>query len=527
MTHHPMTYADTIRLGATRSPNAVALICNDVNRTWSALWERSCQVAQGLLNPGISDIPETSAASHVAFLGRNGIELFEILYGASLAGAAPIGINWRLTPEEVLVVVNDAAPSFLFIDDEFVPLLAKIESGLLSRPQIIVIGVDGAEPTLADPYVSFESWLSVQPSRDPQVSPRPDDIAVLTCTSGTTGLPRAAMHSVAAIAATFDISDILEISEDTIALIATPVFHATAAGTVAMVLSAGGHCVIAREAHPVVLAELIARHKITFTILVPTIIKTILDSPDAGDLDLASLRTLVYTASTISPTLLGRALDRFPSVRFLQVYGSTECLAVTVLRPDEHRDHLTTAGRALPGVTVRIVDVVTDEAVEEGFPGEILVQSPTIMSGYWNLPAETAKVTTPDGFVRTGDVGVLRDGFLTVLDRAKDMIISGGENIYPVEVENVLTSHPAVAEAAVIGVPSEQWGETVLAIVAAAPGHQLDEAALIAFARARLASYKCPTSVNTLAALPRNASGKVLKTVLREPYWRGRGRLIG
>jgi len=518
----PPTYADTIRLGAARSPDAVALICGDLSRTWSALWERSCRVAQGLLASS-----DRSGGRRIAFIGRNCIEFFEILYGASLAGAAPVGINWRLTPEEVMTVLNDAEPAFLFIDEEFVPLLGKIEAELLSVPQVIVIGVDGAEPTNAGEYLTIESWLAAQESHDPQPETRPDDIAVLTYTSGTTGLPKAAMHSVAAIAASFALAEALEISGDTVALIATPIFHATAAGAVAMVLSAGGHCVIARDSAPITLAQLIARHEITMTILVPTIVKAILESPDVHALDLSSLRTLVYTASPISPTLLRNAIERLPAVRFVQVYGSTECLGATVLRPEEHQTHATTAGRPMPGVTLRIVDVLTGEPVDDGLPGEVWVRSPTIMSGYWHQPDETKHAITPDGFVRTGDIGLLRNGFLTLIDRAKDMIVSGGENIFPVEVENVLNSHPAVSEAAVIGVPSERWGETVLAFVVAAPDERVDEAALIAYTRGRLASYKCPTSVRIVAALPRNASGKVLKTVLREPFWHGHARRIG
>jgi len=470
---------------------------------------------------------QPGARRHVAFLGRNNIEFFEILYGASLAGTALVGVNWRLTPDEVLAVLDDAAPTALFLEAEFLPLLSKIKTALLSSPQVVVIGPGGDEPAEVCGHPDFESWLAAQPSIDPQLTVQPDDIAILTYTSGTTGRPKAAMHSVAAVAASFALADILEISGDTVALIATPVFHATAAGTVAMVLSAGGRCVIARDAGARTIARLVARHEITMTIVVPTIIAVLLESPDAHDFDLTSLRTLVYTASPISPDLLHRALERFPSVRFVQVYGSTECFGTTVLCAEEQRDHAGTAGRAMPGVDLRIVDIVTGEEVDNGSPGEVWVRSPTIMSGYWNLPAETARTITPDRYVRTGDVGLLRDGYLTLLDRAKDMIISGGENIYPAEVENVLASHPAVAEVAVIGVPSDKWGETVMAVVVPTPAHTVDEAALIDYTRGRLASYKCPTVVRTVAALPRNASGKVLKTVLREPFWQGHERLIG
>jgi len=519
-THQLATYADTVRRGAARNPDGVALICGEAQRTWWQLWERSCQVAQALL----ATTGAPSARHRIAFLGRNSIEFFELLYGASLAGATPVGVNWRLSPEEVLAVLDDAAPSLLFLDEEFLPLLSKIEAGLISALPVVVLGSNGADSS-AQP--DFESWLAGHLTVAPQTTTRADDVAILTYTSGTTGQPKAAMHSVAAIAASFELADFLEISSDTVALIATPVFHATAAGTVAMVLNAGGHCVIARDSVPANLARLIAQHQITMTILVPTIIAMLLDSPDVNEADLESLQTLVYTASPIAPELLRRALDRLPTVRFVQVYGSTECLGATVLSAEEQRDHGGTAGRPMPGVDLRVVDAVTGMPLDEGTPGEIWVRSPTIMSGYWNRQAETHHAITPDGFVRTGDIGVLRDGYLTLLDRARDMIISGGENIFPIEIETVLNSHPEVAEAAVIGVPSAKWGETVMAVVVPVPGHQLDEAALMAYARVRLASYKCPSAIRTVEALPRNASGKVLKTVLRGPYWQGRERPIG
>jgi long-chain acyl-CoA synthetase len=466
----------------------------------------------------------------VAFLGRNCLEFFEVLYGTSMTGAAPVGINWRLTADEVLAVVNDAQPSFLFVGEEFVPLIAKIEDGLESHPEIVVIGDPSPGSPTTPPgadYAAYEDWIADCLSLDPRVAVQPDDVAVLTYTSGTTGRPKAATHTVRAVSASFDLASELEMTGDTVALIATPVFHATAAAAVAMVLNAGGHCVIARDSEPAHLARLIERHKITLTILVPTLVRMILESREARAIDLTSLTRLIYTASPISPDLLRQALDRFPSVRFLQVYGSTECLGVTVLRPEDHLDHLGSAGCALPGVELRVVDLHTGADVADGTAGEVWVRSPTTMAGYWNRPADTAQTITSDAFVRTGDIGVVRDGFLTLLDRAKDVIVSGGENIYPVEIEHVLSAHPTVADVAVVGVPSERWGETVLAVVVPEPGATFDETELIAYARTRLAGYKCPTMVRTLDALPRNASGKVLKGVLREPFWQGHARRIG
>jgi long-chain acyl-CoA synthetase len=526
VTGRAMTYAQTIRQGACRHPEAIALVCGDERRTWSELLVRSSKAAQGMLEAGVRH------QDRVMFVGRNCLEFFEILYGASMAGAVPSGINWRLAAQELRAVLDDSQAHLLFIGAEFLPKLAEIRAELHHVRTVVVLGDAAAgEPGAAsgEGYEDYGHWLSRQPAVDPFVTVEPDDIAMQTYTSGTTGRPKGVMHTVSAIAASFSIAETLEISGRTVVLIATPVFHATAAAAVAMTLSAGGRCVIARDADPAALLALIEAHGVTMSIWVPTIIKTVFDSPAAGKFGVPSLEMIAYTASPISPELLARAMRQFSHVRFLQIYGSTETLGVTALRPEDHRAHPMSAGRLLPGVTMRVVDPVTGAEAADGSPGEIWVKAPTAMSGYWGLAEETALTITADGFVKTGDIGLMQGGFLTLLDRVKDMIVSGGENIYPIEVENVLSAHPVISDVAVIGVPSSTWGETVMAFVVPAPsaGHRLTEEEVIAYARAHLASYKCPTSVSFIDVLPRNPSGKVLKTVLREPFWKGQARRIG
>jgi len=523
--NEPLTFAHTLRRGAAQNPDATVMKCDDDSRTWGELLERSTRVAQGLLGLG------AGRGDRVAFLGRNCLEYFEILYGSSLIAAVPIGVNWRLSPHEIRAVLRDAMPSVIFVAAEFLAVLAEpAAGGDAVSAAVVVIGVDEATGTSA---VAYEPWLEDHAPRSPEFAMEPDELAMLTYTSGTTGQAKGVMHTVSAVAASFALSDLLEIEQDTIALIATPVFHATAAAAAAMVLSAGGLCVIARDADPDHLLSLIEREQVTLTIVVPTILQMLLEANAFGSHDLSTLRTIIYTASPISPELLTAARHRLPHVRFIQVYGSTETLGVTVLRPEEHAEHADSAGRPMPGVRVRLADPATGEQTADGADGagEVLVKAPTNMIGYWGRPEETARVLAEDGYIRTGDIATVNRGYLALRDRAKDMIISGGENIYPHEIEEVLIRHPSIAEVAVIGVPSARWGETVMAVVVAASSsdgsadgssdgspHGLSETDVIEFARVRLAGYKRPTVVEFVDALPRNASGKVLKTALRERF---------
>jgi long-chain acyl-CoA synthetase len=259
----------------------------------------------------------------------------------------------------------------------------------------------------------------------------------------------------------------------------------------------------------------------------------LLMTPGIDDADFSSLRAIVYGASPISRDVLVRAIDRF-GCDFYQAYGLTETTGAVVMLPaadhdpdGPHPERLQAAGLAMPGVELRIADPVTSAPVPAGAVGELWIRSSQVMAGYWNQPHETAHAITPDGWFRSGDAGYLDDdGYFFISDRVKDMIISGGENIYPAEVEHVLMEHPDVADVAVIGVPDDRWGETVKALVVRTPGTTTTEADLIAFTRDRLAGYKCPTSVDWIDVLPRNPSGKVLKRDLREPYWRDHDRAV-
>jgi long-chain acyl-CoA synthetase len=384
-------------------------------------------------------------------------------------------------------------------------------------------------------YEDFETWLAQHPADDPGADGAPDDTCIQLYSSGTTGLPKGVMLTNANVVGLFLASaQIWKLRPDSISLVAMPLFHIGGGGWALASMYPGGTVVLLREVDPVAIVDLIAEQHITHAFLVPAVIQFMLGVPGVEDKDYSSLQLLLYGASPISTRVLIDGMRVFGRV-FMQAYGLTETTGQIVsLAPSDHdpdgphAGRLRAAGKADPGVSLRIVDASTLEDLPTGSVGEILIQSPQNMKGYWNLPEETEKALLPGGWFRSGDAGYLdEDGFLYIHDRVKDMIVSGAENIYPAEIENVLMGHPDVADAAVIGVPSERWGETPKALVVRAPGASPSEDEIIAFCRQRLAKYKCPTSVEWVDALPRNPSGKILKKDLRAPYWQGRERFVG
>jgi long-chain acyl-CoA synthetase len=353
-------------------------------------------------------------------------------------------------------------------------------------------------------------------------------------TSGTTGLPKGVMLTNANMSSAIEAAnETFHIADDTVSLVAMPLFHIGGSGWALCGMSRGGRSVILRDVDPNLLLELIARERITEMFLVPAVLMFLLATPSLGTTDLSSLRVIFYGASPISEDVLVKCMDAF-GCAFCQVYGMTETTgAITSLPFEDHdpngprRGLLRSAGKPHESVQLRIVDPDTGTDAPVGGVGEVWTRSPFNMAGYWGKEGETAATISEDGWLRTGDAGYFdAEGYLYLHDRIKDMIVSGAENVYPAEVENVLLSHPAVADAAVIGVPHETWGETVKAIVVLAPGASLDEASIIEHCRANLAHYKCPTSVDVTDALPRNPSGKILKRELRAPYWAGKERAI-
>jgi acyl-CoA synthetase (AMP-forming)/AMP-acid ligase II len=508
------TLADIVRQQAAERPDAVALTFEDRDTTYVMLDRRASQVANGLIAAGVR--PE----GRIALLDKNHDSFYEIWFGAAKANAVLVPVNWRLAPPEIAFVINDCGAEVLFIGADFVDTIAAIRDQLMTVREVIVTDRD------------YPSWRDVQSAGDPRLATAPDDVCAQMYTSGTTGLPKGAQLTHANMLTEVSVAsalDTLEWHAGDVSLVVMPLFHVAGSAYGLFGLYAGARNVVLREVVPQQILDMVGKYRVTKLLLVPAVILFVLQCPGIGGANLSSLELLYYGASPIPIELLRKAMTVFPC-RFCQVYGLTETSgAITGLPPEEHADtnseRLASCGKKLPGVQLRVVGA-NGEDLPARQVGEILCRSPLVMKGYWNQPEETARARDGEWF-RTGDAGYLdEDGYLYIYDRVKDMIVSGGENVYPAEVESALYGHPAIADVAVIGVPDERWGEAVKAVVVLKPGAVAGADEIIAYARERIAGYKLPKSVDFTDAMPRTPSGKILKRQLREPYWQGEARQV-
>jgi long-chain acyl-CoA synthetase len=516
-----LTTADTIRHWASERGDHPALRWGDEQLTYRQLDARASQVAQALRAAGVG--PE----DRVCYLDKNSPEQVELFYGAAKLNAVPTPVNFRLAPPEVVHVVADALAKVFVVGAEFAPLLERVVPELPGT-QVVVIGEVDGHPSYAD-------WRDAQPAEDPMVSQAMEDVGYQLYSSGTTGRPKGVQLTQSNLAnGVSQYAELMDLGPDSVVLVAMPLFHIGGGGWVLAGTTHGATNVIVRDIVPADLVELIERERITHAFLVPAVLQFMLAVPGVEERDFSALHTILYGAAPISEQVLAQSIRTF-GCQFQQAYGLTETTGTIVVLPaadhdpdGPNRHRLRAAGLPVGGSEVRVVDTETGEDVAQGDVGEIWIKSPMVMKGYWNLPEATAEAIRPGGWFRSGDIGYADpDGYLYIYDRFKDMIVSGAENIYPAEVENVLMSHPAVADVAVIGVPHEKWGESPRAMVVRRPGVEVTEAELIAHAREHLAAFKCPTSVEWIDELPRNPSGKVLKKDLRAPFWAGRDRLVG
>ena len=488
--------------------------------TYTELQERVQRVAGALQSLGVE------AGDRVAILSLNSSCYIEYLLAVPWAGGVLNPVNTRWSASEIAYSLRDSDTRVLIVDDTFASLVPAIKEQAQLLEHIVYCG-DGHTP---EGLLNYESLLN---TADPVADANRggDDLAGIFYTGGTTGFPKGVMLShtnLLSSAVCFALSS--GVPRGTKMLHAAPMFHLADLASVMLAFMQGGTQVIVPAFDPTVVSDAIKAHQVTDTLLVPTMVQMLFDDSSFDASKLASLERLIYGASPMPIATLDRVEKELPSLGLIQAYGMTELAPVITVSPaDNHTAEARASGRirsaGLAGALqeIRIVDEQGNE-LPRGEVGEIIARGPNVMQGYWGKPEQTAEAVV-DGWMHTGDGGYMDDeGYIFVVDRVKDMIISGGENIYSAEVESVVSQHPDVAQCAVIGIPSEQWGESVhVVIVPAVSSSEITVEGLRDFCRQHIAGYKCPRSFSLAESLPLSGAGKILKTELRKPYWEKQG----
>jgi acyl-CoA synthetase (AMP-forming)/AMP-acid ligase II len=512
-----------IRRAAQINPNGVATICKDRQQTWTQMLARVAKLAGALQALGMEP------GDRVALLSLNSDRYVEYYFAVVWGGGAMMPMNVRWAPAECAYALNDAGAKILLVDDAFAPAAEAIKAQTEALETLVYCG-DSETP---DGMINYEDILNAAPPA-PDAGRSHDDMAGIFYTGGTTGFPKGVMlsHNNFCIGGLSNVSELL-LRDRSVYLHAAPMFHiADLIFFAAITIVAGTHVVIPMFT-PDATLEAIETHRPSHVLLVPVMLQMTMASENMARTDTSSLEVIAYGASPITEAALTRAFDLFPTSKFLQAFGQTELSPVATFLGTEHHvpggskpGILRSAGRATRAVEIRIVDGDYNE-VAQGEVGQIAVKGPVTMLGYWNKPEATAE-TIRDGWVMTGDAGYMDDeGYVFLMDRLKDMVVSGGENVYSAEVENAIGQHPSVATSAVIGIPCDQWGESVHAIIILKPDMTASEDEIKAHCHTLIAGYKCPRSVEfRTEPLPLSGANKVLKTELRKPFWEGQDRQI-
>jgi fatty-acyl-CoA synthase len=509
------TFDEFITHWAEDRPTRIAMREDDKTYTYAELEERTAKVASALLAKGLVK------GDRIAWIGKNAALYFTLFYGAARAGIVMAPIGWRLAPAEWAYIINDTGSKIIFTGEGFDDVPNQLAGKLNHQPEI----VNAAD---AEAMIAGTQRVTFVPSID-------EDPVLQLYTSGTTGNPKGAVLCNRNLFGLRKQSKDLDLpytkmEDDEAVMVAMPCAHIGGTGLGIMALGAGLPGVILAEFNPDGVFDAVEKYGVTRFFIVPAALQMLLMHPRCATVDYSRLKYIIYGAAPIPLELLRQCIKTF-GAQFIQAYGMTETTGtICMLPPEDHtvegNKRMRSAGKPLPGVEIKILGADGEE-VPVGEVGEVATRSSNNMVGYWNLPDATKRTMTADGWIFTGDAGYMdEDGYLYIHDRVKDMIISGGENVYPAEVESAIYGHPAVQEVAVIGIPDEKWGETVKAVVVPKPGMTIEEADIIAYARERIAPFKAPRSIDVIPELPRNASGKILRKDLRAPYWEGYERMV-
>lgn len=519
-----MTMGDIIRRSADKFPGKNALILGEQQLTYEGLNARVNCLADSLMKMGVK------RGERIAVVLHNCFEFYEIYYAAAKCGAIFVPINNLLKAEELKQIINYIEPRVLFFDPDFHQVAVAKKSQMKSIAHEIALRCSSGNS-----YVQYEELMENGNPKEPDATVNDDDVMSIFLTSGTTGIPKGAMRTHRHVFINSLVGAIeCNLQSHDRAVILFPFYHVSWEDNMRHVLM-GNTIVIKAEGSfdPKDVLVVLSEMRITTCQFVPTMINALMCEESNEGLDLSQLRLMVYAASPMPVELLKRAMERF-RCGFMQMYGQTETGPITtVLKPEDHilegtegqMARLASAGRPALHYEVKIVDEDGND-VARGGVGEIVVRSESMTVGYWRLPEETSK-TIKNGWLHTGDFGRMdHEGYVFIIDRKNDLIISGGKNIYPREIEEVLYKHEAILEAAVIGVPDNYWGESVKALVVLKDKRHLTEEEIVQFCRTNLANYKKPRSVEFRLELPKSPVGKILKRVIRETYWKDKERKV-
>jgi long-chain acyl-CoA synthetase len=518
-----MVIGEILEINAANFPEKIALLIGEERLTYRQMNRESNRVAHALIRDGIGE------GCRVAVLEKTSSRAIQVLFGVAKSGATLVMINNLLRPRELEFILQDCEPTLLFLGEDFIGPVRSIREKLPFIQRYISLG-GGKEG-----FISFSEWIEGTSSNSPEKKIREDSTFNLLYTAGTTGIPKAAIypHNRFWQNLLSTVIDTPGMGYDEIWLGPVPLYHIGGFATVVRAFLMTNTLILRDSFDPPAFLQTLEKEKVTILYAYPTMIHALVHHPEARQHDYSSLRQVIYGGSAMPLATLEKALEVF-DCDFLQRYGATECCgsAISVLSPQDHRRaiegdekarrRLTSAGRPALGTAIKIVDDQGGELAEPSSLGEIAAKLSAPMQGYWRRPEDTLE-TLRDGWLYTGDMGMKdEDGYLYLVDRKKDMIISGARNIYPREIEEVLHSHPSILEAAVIGMPDEYWGESVKAVVVLRPGRKATEEEIIAFCRETLASYKKPRVVEFVSSLPKNPGGKIAKKELKRLYGQGK-----
>ena len=513
-----MQFTQGLHRAVQQKPDAIATVCGNRIKTFRQLHDRVAKLAGGLQSLGLK------AGDRICIFSLNSDRYLESYLAIAWLGAVVNPANFRWSAPEIVYSLKDSQCAALIVDDQFASMIPAIREGSPRLRHVIHAG-DAATPAGCE---SFEQLIE-KSKAIPDADVGGDALFGIFYTGGTTGAPKGVMLSHLNICSSA-LSLLAEgaLPDGCVGLHAAPMFHLADMMLITCLLLRGGEHVMLPMFKPDAVLDLIEQRKLTDLLLVPAMIQLLVDFPATKTRDTSSVKRIMYGASPASEALLERVMNTIPSASLMQVYGMTETsAAATVLPWGKHaaREKLRSGGRAGLHLQVRVVDD-NDVEVPRGEVGEVIVRGPNVMQGYLNKPEATA-AALKNGWMHTGDMGTMDDeGYVFIVDRLKDMIISGGENIYSVEVENAIAKHPAVAASAVIGIPDAEMGEKVHAAVVLKPGATLTQDQLYTHCKTLIAGYKCPRSIEVRDALPISGAGKVLKTELRKPFWEGRDRAV-